>query len=228
MTPRRPVWSLFLPPTSPVRLLQKAQSNHHETLLEFLPCPAACERVCVQNLKSRLSLTLTCRESATAHPPVCPACQYTFTQWIAPPCVPPQCTGPSLPVDTGCQLTVPGEPPVTTTTTIPGLNPGCLNTPTITSYFGCPSPPPCNQRTCVVLTVGGGVVTSCGQVPCAVVTVGTRTEEETATGLPLKCSPTSNTDVTTTTSTTPPVETGPQPTPPPFPTFDCDPFDPTC
>ena len=143
--------------------------------------------------------------------------------------MPSQCTGPSTPVDTACRVTVPGEPAVTTTTTIPGFNPGCRTTPTITSYFGCPAPPPCNQHTCVPLTLGGGaVVTSCGAVPCAVVTEGTLTEEATATGLPLKCRPTSGT-TTTTSSTTTPAETGPQPSPPPpLPTDDCDPFDPTC
>lgn len=69
---------------------------------------------------------------------------------------------------------------------------------------------------------------SCGAVPCSTVVEGTRTVEVTVTGLPLKCSPTSATE-TTTTSVVPTTTRSVQ-TPPPLPTDEdeCDIFDPTC
>src|SRR5438105_14032311 len=82
---------------------------------------------------------------------VCPTC-YTYTIFIPPPCAPPiTCTGPSTPPPGGCTRTIDVRP---TTYTVPGLNPACPTTPTVTRNGGCPPVPACSQSLCSTVTLG--------------------------------------------------------------------------
>ncbi|KAK0616724.1 hypothetical protein B0T14DRAFT_568305 [Immersiella caudata] len=126
----------------------------------------------------------------------CPTC-YTSTIYIAPPCAPwHTCTGSSTPPPTGCTRTVDLRP---TTFTVPGLNPACPVTPTVTDNLGCPSQPACYQAL------------------CSTVVLGPPGDDAEITEPPMECVAT--TTYTIPSPTTPSFSFDTTRTPPPFPSF---------